>query len=257
MCLILLAYRVRADYPLVLAANRDEFFGRPTSPAGFWKDAPEVLAGRDLRAGGTWMGVTRAGRWAAVTNYRDLPSERGDARSRGHMVSAFLTGDEPPASYIRAVSAVGDEYNGFNLLVGDASEAWYASNRGAAPRPLAPGVYGLSNHLLDTPWRKVVRGKQRMAEALAVAGGLEPGPLLDILAETDPAPEAELPDTGIGIDLERALSSLFIVTPDYGTRASTVLLLDADGAGSFTERSHRAGAGAEGEVHLTFPPGSR
>jgi uncharacterized protein with NRDE domain len=252
MCLILLAHGVREDYPLVLAANRDEFFGRPTAPAAFWEDAPQVLAGRDLQAGGSWMGITRDGRWAAVTNYRDAGSERLESRSRGELVSGFLTGSVGPASYIHEVAERGDEYNGFNLLVGHGGEVWYASNRGAMPRVLAPGVYGLSNHLLNTPWRKVVRGKERMTDLLGSDGELDPNAVLDILAESDPAPESELPETGIARELERALSSLFIVTPEYGTRASTVLTIRAEGLVGFRERSYLSGAVATGEVDVSF-----
>jgi uncharacterized protein with NRDE domain len=252
VCLILLAYGVREGVPLVLAANRDEFFGRPTAPAGFWEDAPQVLAGRDLRAGGTWMGVTRQGRWAAVTNYRDGAAEAIGSRSRGELVSGFLRGTESPGAYIRSVAEAGAEYAGFNLLVGDRAQVWYHSNRGAGPRPLEPGIYGLSNHLLDTPWRKVLRGKERMAELMAGRGRLDAEPFFEVLAETDPAPDPDLPDTGVGSELERALSSLFIVTPEYGTRASTVLMVEADGVVRFSERSFLGAAARAGEVSVSF-----
>lgn len=252
MCLILLAHRVHPGYPLVFAANRDEFYARPTASAGWWDEAPEVLAGRDLQAGGTWMGVTRAGRWSAVTNYRDLPSEQGGARSRGELVSGFLRGVESPEEYLRRLQARAAEYNGFNLLVAEGDSLWYISNRGGDIRELGPGVYGLSNHLLDTPWPKVVRGKQALSALLEDGAAPEPELLLEILAESDPAPDTALPDTGVGPELERALSSLFIRTPVYGTRASTVLLVDGGGVATFVERSFAAGAQRWEEVHYGF-----
>lgn len=255
MCLILLAHRVHPDFPLVFAANRDEFYARPTAPAGWWEDAAEVLAGRDLRAGGTWMGVTRGGRWAAVTNYRDFRlegAERPGGRSRGELVSGFLLGDDAPEEYIRGLQERAVEYNGFNLLVAAGDSLWYFSNRGGAPEELEPGVYGLSNHLLDTPWPKVVRGKRALAALLQEGYLLPPDPLFEILAGSDPAPDAELPDTGVGRDLERALSSLFIVTPVYGTRASTVLLISRAGMATFVERSFAAGAQRGEEIRYEF-----
>lgn len=252
MCLILLAHRVHPDYPLVFAANRDEFYARPTAPAAWWEDAPELLAGRDLQAGGTWMGITRGGRWAAVTNYRDLPSERTGARSRGELVSAFLRGDDAPEAYLRQIAERTGEYNGFNLLVADWEQLWYFSNRGGEPQELGPGVYGLSNHLLDTPWPKVVRGKQALSALLEDGAAPAPEPLFELLADADPAPEAELPDTGVGREWERALSSLFIATPSYGTRASTVLLIEGGGVATFVERGFAAGAQRGEEVRYRF-----
>ncbi len=255
MCLILLAHRVHPEYPLVFAANRDEFYARPTAPAAWWEDAPKVLAGRDLQAGGTWMGITRGGRWAAVTNYRDLPAERTGARSRGELVSAFLQGNEAPEEYLRRLQTYAVEYNGFNLLVADREQLWYFSNRGGEPSELGPGVYGLSNHLLDTPWPKVVRGKQALSGLLADGATPAPEPLFEILADADPAQEAELPQTGVGREWERALSSLFIATPTYGTRASTSLLIDAGGVATFVERSFAAGAQRGEEVRYRFEIG--
>ncbi len=155
MCLILFAYKIHTEYPLVLAANRDEFFDRPTDPAGFWADAPKIFAGRDLRGGGTWLGVTTAGRVAAVTNFRDR-SEFGPAmRSRGLLTREFLSGSQPVESYLQVLAGEGQRYRGFNLLVADQDGLGYFSNRQGQPRQLGPGLYGLSNHLLDTPWPKV------------------------------------------------------------------------------------------------------
>jgi uncharacterized protein with NRDE domain len=166
MCLILVAWRVHPDYPLVVAANRDEFFARSTAPVAFWKDAPQVLAGRDLEAGGTWMGVTRNGRFAALTNFRDPAQNRKGVPSRGGLVADFLTGDEAPQDYLERIASLGKQCNGYNLLVSDGTELWWSSNIGGAARRLEPGVYGVSNHLLDTPWPKVGAGKTALVTAL-------------------------------------------------------------------------------------------
>jgi uncharacterized protein with NRDE domain len=236
MCLILLAHDAHPRCRLVVAANRDEFYERPTAPAAWWPDAPEVLAGRDLRGGGTWMGVTRGGRFAAVTNFRDTAPAAPDAPSRGHLVGGFLRGAGSPDAYLRALAPRAGEYAGFNLLVGEGEELRYLGNRGGAARALAPGVYGLSNALLDTPWPKVERGKAGLAAALA-GGDIDPEALFGVLWDAEPAPDGRLPDTGVGMERERMLSSPFIRSPEYGTRASTVLLVGRDGRVSFTERT--------------------
>ena len=220
MCLIALAWQVHPDYPLVVAANRDEFHARATAPARFWAEAPAVLAGRDLAAGGTWMGVTRAGRFAALTNVRE-PGRPQGSRSRGLLVSEYLLSDGDPLAWAEAVMAAGAAYSGFNLLLGDGSTLVVCSNRGTPPTRLAPGVYGLSNHLLDSPWPKLVRAREALraqVHALTVDG------LMHLLADDAAAPDEELPETGIGLPMERLLSSPFIRSPAYGTRSSTVLL---------------------------------
>lgn len=236
MCLILFALSAHPRYSLVLAANRDEFFARPTRAAHWWEDAPEVLAGRDLRGGGSWLGVTKRGRWAAVTNFREPGSIRADAPSRGALVSDFLRGDLPPERYLEDLLARAGDFNGFNLLVGDASGAWWLSNRGDGVLPVAPGVHGLSNHLLDTPWPKVERGRRELERVLAAP---EPDALLDLLLDRTLAADHLLPETGVGRELERELSASFILTPDYGTRSSTALLLSRDGTALLRERTFR------------------
>ncbi len=252
MCLILLAHEAHPRYRLVVAANRDEFYARPTAPAAWWPDAPEVLAGRDLRGGGTWMGVTRGGRFAAVTNFRDAAPAAPDAPSRGHLVGAFLRGSDAPDAYLRALAARAGEYAGFNLLVGDGEELRYLGNRGGAERPLAPGVYGLSNALLDTPWPKVERGRAGLAAALAGGGEVDPEALFRVLWDAEPAPDARLPETGVGLERERMLSSPFIRGPEYGTRASTVLLAGRDGRVRFVERTVTPGADGWTEAAYEF-----
>ena len=242
MCLILFAHRAVPRHALVLAANRDEFFARPTEPASYWADAPHVLAGRDLEKGGTWMGVTRDGRWAAVTNYRDGTRPETGSRSRGELVAHYLLGGSSAASYAATVASAGAAYHGFNLLVGDIEGVHYVSNRGAPPRVLEPGIYGLSNHLLDTSWPKVVRGRREM-EAL-LRGHLEDPSeqLLALLADRRPAPDEDLPETGISRGWEKLLSASFIRAPGYGTRASSVLLIENSGEATLRERSFGASA---------------
>ncbi len=246
MCLIALALDADPAYRLVVAANRDEFYARPTAPAAWWEDAPQVLAGRDLREGGTWMGVTRDGRFAAITNYRDPGfAQLAGAPSRGALVADFLRGSADAEAYARDVAARAAEYNGFNLLVGDDDGLFYLSNRAPGVRRLEPGVYGLSNALLDTPWPKVLRARAAVADALARAEGDEwDSSLWEMLADRVIAADDALPDTGVGAERERLLSPPFIRTDVYGTRASTVLTIARDGEVRFVERS--AAPGQEG-----------
>ncbi len=224
MCLIALAWQAHPEFPLIVAANRDEFYGRPALPARFWEDAPSVLAGRDLEAGGTWLGVTRQGRFAALTNYREPGAAKG-MRSRGLLVSRFLEGHDTPHDHAQTVAAEGSEYSGFSLLLGTPDSLVAVSNRGLAPTRMAPGIHGLSNHLLDTPWPKVEKAKAGLAAALH-APVMEEA-LLGMLADAEPAAEPRLPDTGVGLAMERLLSPLFIRSSGYGTRVSTVLQLGA------------------------------
>ena len=235
MCVLFVAVEAHPRYPLVLAGNRDEAHARPTAALARWTDAPNVLGGRDLEAGGTWLGVTDAGRWATVTNVRDPASVYADRRSRGALVADYLRGHMAPEAYARLVQTERDAYNGFNLLVGDGADVWIASSRRDAGR-LAPGIYGLSNDTLDTPWPKLVRGRAAFAHALR-SERLDPEDLLSFLADETPAPDADLPETGVGLDLERVLSPLFIRGARYGTRASTALLLDRDGGGTTAEQA--------------------
>ena len=236
MCLILLAYDAHPDYRLILAANRDEFFDRPTAPARFWEDAQQILAGRDLKEGGTWLGMTRSGRIAAITNFRDPRSERKDAPSRGGLVSGFLRGSMPVEEYLAVLSREGAAYNGFNLIFGDMKRLCWFSNRSALPRFLEPGIHGLSNHLLDTPWPKVSQGRDAVERLVASGKNIAAETLFAILADRTIAPDNLLPDTGVGIELERLLSPGFISAPTYGTRSSTVILIDREERVTFIER---------------------
>lgn len=236
MCLIVLAYRQHPRYRLIVAANRDEYYRRPAAPAHFWPERPDVLAGRDLEQLGTWMGITRTGRFAALTNYRDPSAVKPGTRSRGRLVSDYLCGQEPPQAYLCRVAAESDSYNGFNLLVGDWETLFYFSSRTGRVEEVSPGIHGLSNHLLDTPWPKVVRAKSQLAGLLG-SGDISPEGLFDILRDTELFPDGQLPDTGVGLEWERLLAPVFIVSPDYGTRANTVLLQEAGGKVAFFERT--------------------
>jgi uncharacterized protein with NRDE domain len=237
MCLLIMACQYRIDYPLIIAANRDEFFERPSAALDFWEADGDILAGRDLRGGGTWMGLHRSGRLAAITNFREPQRFRPEAPSRGHLVSSYLGGRRTAAEYLAALAKNGGDYNGFNLVAGRPAALHYYSNRGPAPQPVAPGIHGLSNHLLDTPWPKVRRATEAMAKVLGRSGRPDPEALLALLGDRHRPPDGELPDTGIGLEWERLLSTAFIQSPAYGTRASSVLLVAADGATEFIERT--------------------
>jgi len=242
MCLILFALDAHPRYRLVLAANRDEFYARPTAPAAFWDDAPHVLAGRDLEAGGTWCGTTTGGRFAAVTNYRDPRTHQEEARSRGQLVADFLRGGMTPAEWLERLRRDGNDYNGHNLIFGDGGGLHYFSNREELPSSVAPGIHGLSNHLLDTPWPKVTRGTEALAGLLAPEMDPAPDDLFTILGDRTMAPDHLLPDTGVGVEQERLLSPIFITSPTYGTRSSTVILMERDGTCTFVERSFNGAA---------------
>ena len=235
MCLIALAWKARADLPLAVAANRDEWRERPTEPAHWWPEHPDLFAGRDLQAGGTWMGVTRDGRFAAVTNFRDPSDKRSSARSRGTLVTEFLLGPEAPSEYLRALAQRVRDYNGFNLILGDGESLWYFGSREGTARPIEPGIHALSNHLLDEPWPKVVRARMAMQEAMK---DQDPAPrLFQALADGQGAPDGALPDTGVGLTWERRLASPLITGADYGTRSSSVVLVSAGGEIAFEERT--------------------
>lgn len=235
MCLILFAYNVHPNYRLILAANRDEFYERPSAPADFWAKHPQVLAGIDLKEKGTWLGVTKSGKFAAITNYRDPASWMESAPSRGGLVSRYLTGSSSAEEYLKRVSAKAAEYNGFNLLLGDARDIFVCSNRGAMQK-LTPGIYGLSNRLLDTPWPKVRRGKKLLKAALDKTGSELEDALFAALADRRVPPDRQLPETGVNLDWERMLSPMFIESPVYGTRSSTILLIGRNNRVKFMEK---------------------
>lgn len=246
MCLIVFAWRPGHTHPLIVAANRDEFYARPSLPLAQWPEAPQVYAGRDLEAGGTWLGVGAAGRFAALTNIRN-PHQPAARRSRGELVARFLSGELPVDDYLADVVGRSIEYAGFNLVAGTADELWHYNAQESEPVRLAAGVYGLSNAGLDTPWPKVLKAKAALSEIL---DDPQPQALLALLNDPQTAPFAELPDTGVGLATESLLSSVFIASPSYGTRASTALIVHADGTRHIVERSFGPYGGHLGEVEL-------
>ncbi len=237
MCLILFAHKIHPAYPLVLAANRDEAYARPTAPAAFWNDTPHIYGGRDLEQGGTWLGITRSGRIAAVTNFREDNAARTPAHSRGELVAGYLRANQRPADFLARVKCDANAYNGFNLIAGDIDELYYLSNRDGRVSAIAPGVHGLSNHLLNTPWPKVEHGRKVLGELLRSDTQVLIDGLFALLADRMVAPDDALPQTGVGMQRERVLSPAFIVSPAYGTRSSTVILVDNHGQVVFIERS--------------------
>ena len=235
MCLIIFAYNVHPSYKLILAANRDEFYERPSSPADFWEDAPQILAGKDLKEGGTWLGITREGKFAAITNYRDPASWKNNAPSRGKLVRDFLCGDQSADKYLENISKQSDKYNGYNLILRDNNDLYVFSNRGEKQK-LGAGIYGLSNHLLDTSWPKVIQAKKELKRALHKKGAALEDALFAILSSRHVAPDDKLPATGVGREWEKLLSPIFIKSPNYGTRSSTILLFGKNKRVKFVEK---------------------
>jgi uncharacterized protein with NRDE domain len=235
----------------VVAANRDEFHARPTAGAEWWPEHPQILAGRDLEAGGTWLGLTRTGRFAALTNYRDPQQRpRTDVPSRGALVTSILDSGASVSEGLNYLRSVGSNYNGFNLIFSDGERLGiYESVRGAA-RELGPGIYGLSNHLLDTPWPKVQNAKSRLEAALLDMK--DAAPLLALLRDDRPAPDGQLPQTGVSLEWERLLSSAFVRAPDYGTRCSTIIRIEREGRAYFEEWSWNPVGSDIGRISLQF-----
>lgn len=239
MCLILFQYQQHPKYKLVVAANRDEFYGRPAEQAHFWEDHPDILAGRDLQQMGTWLGITRSGRFAALTNFRDPSLPETGKISRGALVKDFLASASQPDRFIRDLDP--DDYTGFNVLLGDMHGLFYFSNLQQELIEVPPGTHGLSNHLLNTPWPKVVKGKDRLEQYLESATEVEPDALFELLRDAEQAADPHLPVSGVGLEFERILSPIFIKTPEYGTRSATVLLVDYDNHITFAERTYDKG----------------
>ena len=239
MCLIVFAYKLHPKHPFILLANRDEFYNRPTESVHYWADAPDIYAGKDLVGGGTWLGITRGGRFAAVTNYREVGAERGTF-SRGNLVSDFLKSSASVDDYLENVKSDSTKFSGFNLLVGtfskETSELGYFSNREGEIKILDAGIYGLSNHLLDTPWQKVSKAKSDLSEILASNREIQTEQFFTLLQNKTPAPEKDLPNTGVGVEYEKILSPIFIETHVYGTRCSSVVLFENTNGLTLNER---------------------
>jgi uncharacterized protein with NRDE domain len=235
MCLIFIALKNHPKYKLIVAANRDEFYHRKTAPAAFWEDHPEILGGRDLEAFGTWLGMTKSGRICMVTNFRDPKNINPKAPSRGKLVTDFLLDSISGEKYLKKVEAQAKKYNGFSLIAGTVDSLYYLSNYKEGIIILNSGLFGLSNHLLETPWPKVEKGKNEIQHLLK-SPSIKPADLFRILQDDTLPSDEKLPDTGVGLDLERTLSSAFIKSPGYGTRSSTVIMVDFANQVSFSER---------------------
>ncbi len=237
MCLIIFAVDVHPKFPLIVAANRDEFYARETLPMHIW-DRPEgMLAGKDVSAGGTWLGVSEGHGIAMLTNYRDPHNINPHAPSRGELVSGYFYSDSGAAGYIDQVAQHGAKYNGFNLICGNGEGYYYYGNYGSEVQAIASGVHGLSNALINDPWPKVTRGKERLTELIR-QGEEDPYAFLDMMFDVDVADDSRLPETGVGKDLERILSPMFITSPDYGSRSTTVVMVSNQGEVKVVERTH-------------------
>ncbi|MEM9056670.1 MAG: NRDE family protein [Pseudomonadota bacterium] len=255
MCLIAVALHARDDLTLVLVGNRDEFHERPAAPLG-WQAAggAEYLGGRDLQAGGTWLALSRAGRLGAITNFRTGTAAEPGLASRGELVTNWVTGSDSAAAFADSLVRTADRYAPYNLLYGCAAtgKLHYFSNRTATPLAVGRGVHGLSNHLLNTAWPKTTRTTRRLRQTLALPGPLQDEALFMLLADREGAPDAELPDTGVGLDFERLLAPPFIVSERYGTRCSSVVTVSLGGQCSFVERRFDAQGNVAGQHHEQF-----
>lgn len=251
MCLINFQYQLHPNYQLIIAANRDEFYKRPTANAHFWEDEPNVLAGRDLEKRGTWLGITKEGRFAALTNYRAPAHMQAKKHSRGKIVSDYLTGNKTPENYIHDIQQMKELYSGFNLLLGNSNHLIYYNNIENTMTKVDSGTHSLSNHFLNTPWPKVEKGKHLLNAYITEHQIVDPEVLFTILANDEIAKDEDLPRTGIDLSLERQLSPLFIDYGDYGTRCSTILLITKNNDVTFIERTFHQGK-LQGENRFSF-----
>ena len=244
-----MSFGTHPDYPIILAGNRDEFHARPTKAAHWWPDKPGIVGGRDLQAGGTWLAVSKSGRFATVTNYRDAKPPEPGHRSRGFLVTDFLESDLAPSEFVGTVDE--DRYAGFNLIAGTMDEVAYLSNREEGTRVLAPGTYGLSNALLDGPWHKVESSRARLA-SLVDDGEINETSLLRLMHDRDKGPVDEVESGRLDFTTAHAITAPFIVMPEYGTRCTTVLLIDRSGRWHFTERRFDPAGAITGESRVDF-----
>lgn len=249
MCLILFAWQKHPDYPLVVIANRDEFYARPSREAQWW-DEGEIFAGRDLEAGGTWLGVNRRGHFAAVTNVREPGTMSPGKRSRGDLTRNYLAGGDDAETYLQNLQSRDQDYAGFNLLLAEGQALWFYSNREREIRRIEAGVYGVSNGLFDEAWPKLKSGREELAAQ--VSERIEHSHLMEILTDHRIANDHELPDTGVTLDIERLLSSRFIRSPEYGTRACSVVTIDNNGSVEFSEENYLDADHAGAKLHETF-----
>lgn len=251
MCLLLIAYKKHPNYKIIVAANRDEFHERPTKPAHFWTENNSLLAGKDLKENGTWLGITKTGRFAALTNYRDMSKIKTNAPTRGKLVSNFLLENIDAKDYHKILLKKSDEYNGYNLIFGDINNLFYLSNVSREFKEINERIHGLSNHLLDTPWPKVTKAKQKFMEILKDNKPHEEK-IFSLLFDSTTFPDKDLPKTGLPAEMERLVSPIFTVTEKYGTRSSTVILIDNDDNISFTEKSFNSKKENINTNHFSF-----
>lgn len=242
MCLLLISFLSHPEYKLIVAANRDEFFKRPAAPAHFWDKHPNLLAGKDIKAGGTWLGLTTSGKFSAITNYRDIRNIKQNAPTRGKLVTDFLLNNDYTSVFANELKEKSDLYNGYNLIFGNLNSLNYFSNQTNTLYELKPGIYGLSNHLLDTPWYKVEKSKKLFSKILTKKNIITDD-FFEILSDETFSPDDLLPDTGLEKRVEQAISAIFVSTPEYGTRSSTVILVNNQNLATFTEKSldHKTG----------------
>ena len=238
MCLLFFSYRNTPGYRLVLAANRDEFLKRPTAPLDFIDKENKILAGLDLLGGGTWLGVNRHGKIAALTNYRKKDKIPGNAPSRGNILTSYLSSKSGATEFLKNLSEKSSRYNGFSLIIGDGDNLFYFNNQQNNIKLLSPGFYGLSNHFLDTPWPKLNRGKDLLKPVMVDTDHVDPEKIFALLKDDQRPLDALLPETGVGLEWERLLGSIFIVNPEYGTRSSAVITIGYDGKTIFTEKTY-------------------
>jgi len=236
MCLIVFSYKNHSKYPFIFAGNRDEFYSRPTRTAHFWDTKPQILAGKDLKAGGTWLGISKTGEFAALTNYRDLNHPRNREKSRGELIPYILTTSEPEKQAVKNIISNGDQYDGFNMIAGNTDKLFYLSNIRESYEPIKPGVYGLSNAFLDTPWPKTEQSKKDFSNAI-LGNNPDEEAIFRFLKNPKTYPSDQLPNTGLTPEMEKAISPVFIETDKYGTRCSTLLMIDNNGQVTFIERT--------------------
>lgn len=241
MCLTVFAYKTDAPYPFILATNRDEFFERPTRPAQFWETHPQLLAGKDLKAGGTWMGITVDNKFAALTNYRDIKNIKENAPSRGHIVSDYLTSGATPQEYFELMKPKASYYNGFNLLFGTTDDLYYFNNQHIELKKVEPGYHTLSNAFIDSGWPKSKKALSDFKSTIKNSP-VETERYFEFLQNTKPFPDHLLPSTGLPLEKERMVSSVFILSEDYGTRSSTLLFSDPNSETTFIEKSYKPGS---------------
>jgi len=239
MCLIVFGYKIDEKFDLVFASNRDEFYGRPTQSARLWNDHSGIIGGKDLEKGGTWLGLNMAGKFASVTNYREPGRSDSGAKSRGEIVKSFLTSPRQPHEFIERLSKTANRYNGFNLIAGNRSELYHFSNREGVINKLEPGIYGLSNGLLNEPWPKVSDAKQKF-QSLSAKNNFSDKNLFRLLSSANTYPQNKLPETGLPVKKEKAVSSIFVSTNEYGTRSSGLIYMNHKKI-RYVERSYKTG----------------